>query len=177
MLAALVFGGCISQSGSHQHKTMTIRLDKIAMPLLAQNISLAIDMDVANTLVLLKQDDRANASTDGETVYITTGLMSRVSDLAMTLIIAHELGHISLGHYWSESPPNQLEQEADRYGLFLLARAGLDYRSAVLLSTAAQSPHKSGMAPFTDEAKRAAYFRTIIAEIETLKVREISLIP
>ena len=176
MLMALVLlgyvnSGCASQAGPHQHKTMTARLDKIAAPLLAK------DIDIANTPIFLKQDDRANASTDGQVVYITTGLMRRVSDLALTLIIAHELGHISLGHYWSESPPNQLEQEADRYGLFLLARAGLDYRSAVLLSTAAQSPHKSGMAPFTDEAKRAAYFRTIIAEIETLTVREISLIP
>ena len=182
LMALVVFGcanvGSVSHAGKGQHKTMTARLDKVAAPLLAQNIYLVN----ANTVIFLTQDDRANASTDGEAVYITTGLISRIGDLALALVVAHELGHISLGHislghYWSADPPKRLEQEADRYGLFLLARAGLDYQGAAQLPAVAQSPHKSELAPSADEAKRAEHFRSIIAEIETLKARGAPLIP
>ncbi len=173
MLMALVLIGCVSPAGPGNYKAEAMRLDSISAPLLAQTTN----MDAANTPILLKQADRPNASTDGKVVYITTGLMDRISDLALALIIAHELGHISLGHIslghnWSQDPPEQLEQEADRYGLLLLARAGFDYREAVQLASAIQPPHKDGQLISKNEAKRAAHFRAIIVEIETLKATE-----
>ncbi len=176
MLAALVLlgyvnSGCANQARPHQHNTMTARLDKIAAPLLAK------DMDIADTPVLLLQDNRANASTDGQAVYITAGLISRINDLALALIIAHELGHIALGHYWSDSPPRQLEQEADRYGLFLLARAGLDYHGAAQMPAAIKPPRQPKSTSSAGEVKRAEHFRAVIAEIEALKASGAPLFP
>jgi len=172
-MSAFALTSCASPAKLDMHSAVGERLDRISALLQAQ----AIDMDTANAPIFLKQDDTPNASTDGQAVFITAGLMNNVSDLALALIIAHELGHISLNHYWSQDPPEQLEQEADRYGLFLLARAGFDYQEAVQLSAATQTPHKHDKSPSNYETNRAANFRLIIAEIEAFKTKDLPLTP
>ncbi|MBL4853339.1 MAG: M48 family metalloprotease [Robiginitomaculum sp.] len=178
LVFVFVLASCASPAKPNMHNTMAERLDRIAALLQNQ----ATDKDTANAPIFLRQDDTPNASTDGQAVYITAGLMNSVSDLALALIIAHELGHISLGHYWSQSPLEQLEQEADRYGLFLLARAGLDYQEAVQLPIATQTPHEKvphthGQLPPNYGTNRAANFRLVIAEIEALKAKGVSITP
>ncbi len=186
LFTAMILTSCANQTGLDTHILMMQRLDNITASLISrtpnprtpnQSKDLSKDIDIANIPILLKQDRKPNASTDGRAVYITSGLMNRVNDLALALIIAHELGHISLNHYCSQNPTIQLEQEADRYAVFLLARAGLDYEGAVKLSAATQAPHTSNGSYSTSEAnrkanleaKRAENFRAVIVEIEALK--------
>ncbi|MCF6228944.1 MAG: hypothetical protein L3J82_09875, partial [Planctomycetes bacterium] len=75
--------GCASPAKLDMQNSRAMRLDRIATSLQAH----ATDKDTANAPIFIKQDDIANASTDGQAVYITTGLMNSVSDLALALII------------------------------------------------------------------------------------------
>lgn len=49
--------------------------------------------------VTLTEDDTVNASTDGKTIRVTTGLVRFVeTDDELALVVSHEMAHISLGH-------------------------------------------------------------------------------
>ena len=71
-----------------------------------------------------------NAYTDGEGLFITSELVRETeSDSRLALILAHELAHALLHDLDRPSP--ELELEADRAGLALLARAGFDMEDAI----------------------------------------------
>lgn len=124
----------------------------------------------------LSYDKKFNAWTDGVDVFITSALMDEVDDLALALIIAHELGHITLGHIHKKQSET-LERRADRFAMFMLARAGLDYKKAALQDTASRQPHLSEDPTFTDPDNRAEHFLTVIAEIEKLVADGKPLVP
>ncbi len=126
--------------------------------------------------LVLVYDAIPNAYTDGESIYITPVLLSKVDDLALALIIAHELGHIVLKHVDAE-PSEALERAADRFALFMLARVGLDYRKAALQEVASRQLHMSGGQTYLDTTKRADYFRKVVAEIERLQADGKALVP
>ena len=129
----------------------------------------------AGTLVL-SYEKKLNAWTDGDDIFITANLLKEVNDLALALIIAHELGHITHGDIWKE-PSEELEQKADRFALFMLTRAGLDYKKAALQDVASRQPHSSNIPTVTDTKSRAEHFRNVVAEIEKLEAASKALIP
>ena len=99
--------------------------------------------------VQLKPSDELNARADGRRLFISTALAQFAqTDDELALILGHELAHNVLGHRrWSETggegrtvvdrdcdprlcATGNHEQQADRVGLFLMARAGYDARVA-----------------------------------------------
>ena len=74
------------------------------------------------------------------TIVVSTGLALRAeSEASYAFVLAHEMGHLMLGHYDQDTADlrnlnlrPQLEDGADQYGLALVTRAGYDPRSAVL---------------------------------------------
>lgn len=79
-----------------------------------------------NTLIVV-EDEQINAWTDGDSVYITTGMLNftKSSD-EIAFVLGHELGHIVLGHFLcSEEFISTInERNADKYGAYLAIRAG-----------------------------------------------------
>ena len=118
--------------------------------------------------VRVRIDDRPNAYANGESIFVTTGLMEHIDDLPLSLIIAHELAHNVLGHV-GEKISTDNEQAADRWAVFILARAGLDYEKAVL------DPLSIG--ENEDAEKRVGNFKKVIAEIKKLQEQGLPLVP
>lgn len=98
--------------------------------------------------VQLDVSDELNARADGAGVFISTSLAAfAASDDDLALILAHELAHNVLGHrerFDREAParrvfgnlavaPSSLavaERDADRWGLYMMSRAGFDEGAA-----------------------------------------------
>jgi len=93
--------------------------------------------------VQLDPSDELNARADGKRLFITTAIASfAATDDELALILSHELAHHVLGHRsWHEAEDDGRqaqdvpsfrpmagggERQADRVGLFLMARAGFD---------------------------------------------------
>jgi Peptidase family M48 len=126
--------------------------------------------------LVLDYSNISNAHTDGENIFIAPALLDAVDDLTLALIISHELAHIALDHI-NDEPSEELERAADRFALFMLARAGLDYKKAALQGTASQSPHMPRGQTNLAATPRADYYRAIVAEIETLQANGKALVP
>lgn len=132
--------------------------------------------DACTGTILLGYENYPRAYTDGDSIFITPSLLDEVNDLSLALIIAHELAHIALGHM-DEEPSENLEREADRFAVFMLARAGLDYRAATTQDAASKKPHTQENPTYTDTKKRAQHFRITVLEVETLQASGGKLIP
>lgn len=92
--------------------------------------SYPIQVDPANTLY---------AKADGQRVYISTAMAAQAaSDDELAMILAHELAHNILQHHRNSAVLKLLpwrsgaaEREADRLGLYLVARAGFRSENAI----------------------------------------------
>lgn len=92
------------------------------------------------TQVFYSQD--INGHTDGRDIYITSELMRVVpDDVNLALIVAHEMAHAMAGHI-EQTPRQELELEADRMALVLMARAGYDIDVAISYWADAVHPHR-----------------------------------
>ena len=100
-------------------------------------------------LVEIVASDKTIARSDGRVVQLSYALAERMSDDALAAIFAHELGHLVLEHRrrlaaagvkkgllgefgGSRRKNRQVEEEADRLSVHLLANAGYDPRIAPL---------------------------------------------
>ncbi len=125
--------------------------------------------------VRVRIDSRANAFANGEKIFVTTGLMENIDDLPLSLVIAHELAHNVLGHVAMEISTKN-EREADRWAVFLLARAGLDYEQAVA-DPVSWYRHTNKGDDKRKGAARARHFETVISEVKRLQAQGLPLIP
>ncbi len=118
---------------------LTVQRDQMTRPVRLEPLS------TCGYEVQLNPSDELNARADGRRLFISTALAEFAqTDDELALILGHELAHNVLGHRrWSETggegrtvvdrncdprlcgTGNQ-EQQADRTGLFLMARAGYD---------------------------------------------------
>mgnify|MGYP000321347581 CR=1 FL=1 len=93
----------------------------------------------------LTYNPNEDAYTDGQSVFISPHLMNTVDDeddVALALVLAHELAHIALNH--GDKPQSEaLERQADRLALFTLARANLNYRKAITQFAATRQPNQT----------------------------------
>lgn len=98
--------------------------------------------------VQLDPSDELNARADGRRLFISTALAGfAATDDELSIILGHELAHHVLGHrHWAETGgaarernegawragggEGNAEQQADRVGLYLAARAGYDTSTA-----------------------------------------------
>lgn len=113
--------------------------------------------------------DDINGHTDGREVLITSALMRDVpDDTNLALVIAHEMAHVIAGH--ADLPPSQdLELEADRMALVLMARAGYDIETAVGFWKNAVHPHDGGDANESSHPTTRARFQNFKKELARIK--------
>jgi ribosomal protein S28E/S33 len=79
--------------------------------------------------------DKVNAYSDGQNIKITKGMLWFVDDDAeLAMVLAHELAHNVMGHAGTFrgmfEDKKSREADADRVGLYLMARAGFEIDSA-----------------------------------------------
>jgi hypothetical protein len=94
-------------------------------------------------LVEIRSSNSLNARSDGKVIQVNYGLATRATDDELAVIFAHEMGHLVLEHrrrleaagvkkgFFGEFGRNrrlnrQVEEEADRMSVHLLANAGYD---------------------------------------------------
>jgi hypothetical protein len=94
-------------------------------------------------LIEIRSSNSLNARSDGRVIQVNYGLAAQASDDELAVIFAHELGHLVLEHrrrlseagvkkgFFGEFGRNrrlnrQVEEEADRMSVHLLANAGYD---------------------------------------------------
>lgn len=139
-----------------------------------------------------------NANSNGSVVQVYGGLvvtLTRDDDLA--LVMAHELAHNILGHNQAiaaQKLPTGLsalftasgrkvrdfERQADRYGIFMAARAGFDYTQAPQFwrhLAASGGPAAWIAATHPTPGNREKNAQEALAEIAELKARGLPLIP
>lgn len=127
--------------------------------------------------VQIRYTDEINAFATGENIIVTSAMAGSIKDdTSLALILAHELAHNILGHV-EEGASTKLEREADRTGLFLLARAGYDYEKAIRGRSAVRAVVTGREILSEGEKGRGAYFRTVAAEIKALQEAGEPLIP
>ena len=139
--------------------------DKVSSSRLA---TLAVGNDMCGYDVRIRYSQKINAYADGKIIIVTSEMIESADDLSLALIIAHELAHNILGHK-AEDAASEIEPIADRWALFLLARAGLDYEHATRSSITIAPPHMSRAARYYKARERAAHYNKTIAEIKTLE--------
>ncbi len=131
---------------------------------------------------------KLNASADGRVVQISAKLLEFAgSEDAVAMALAHELAHNALGHPAllkargrSAKNVRLTEEEADRLGLYMVARAGYDLNAAA--DFLARYAKRSDWGPLSDgthpsaKARRTAALATI-AEIEAKRRAGLPLVP
>ncbi len=128
--------------------------------------------------VKLASGKRFRASTNSKVIGITKGTLRFVlSDDELAFVLAHELSHILFGHYGAVRGRKlkDAEKEADRLGIYIVARAGYSTEAAARLlprlGEANPRLNKFHAAYHTLTARNAA-MRRAIDEIATSDVRD-----
>jgi predicted Zn-dependent protease len=88
-------------------------------------------------------------------------------DTNLALVIAHEMAHVIAGHM-DEAPTQELELEADRMALVLMARAGYDIEDAVAYWETNEHPHDGGDAAQSSHPSTRARYENFQAELERI---------
>ncbi len=122
-----------------------------------------------------------NAGADGRYVQINARMIEFVaSDDELAVIMGHELAHNVLRHIALKTPSKQAEYEADRLGVWLMARAGYDVDAVVPFWTRFEKRTNAGI--FADGThpspkKRLAAVARAVAELKVQQVAGQPLIP
>jgi len=110
-----------------------------------------------------------NGHTDGTDVLITSALMRSVpDDTNLALVIAHEMVHMIAGHV-GKLPTQDMELEADRMALVLMARAGYDIDAAVAYWETADHPHEGGGTQANTHPSTRERYENFQGELERIK--------
>ena len=122
-----------------------------------------------------------NAGADGRYVQINARMIEFVaSDDELAVIMGHELAHNVLRHIALKTPSQQAEYEADRLGVWLVARAGYDVDAVVPFWTRFEKRTNAGI--FADGThpspkKRVAAVAKAVAELKAQRAAGKPLIP
>ena len=134
------------------------------------------ETEICATNVKIRFSEDKNAYADGKGIIITSELLRSTDIDVLQLILAHELGHNVYGHVDEAHIPDH-ERQADRFALFVLARMGSDI-DEVTNKEAALTPPGTSIDQFPIAVlNRAAGFRTVIDEINSLKQQGKALVP
>ena len=122
--------------------------------------------DISATVVF---SNDINGHTDGREVLITSALMRSVpDDTNLALVIAHEMSHVIAGHF-NQAPSQNLELEADRMALVLMARAGYDVETAVSFWKSAAHPHEGGQSQQSSHPTTQARYKNFEKELKRIE--------
>jgi len=137
---------------------------------------LAAGNDTCGYDVRIRYSQKINAYADGKTIIVTSEMIENTDDLSLSLIVAHELAHNILGHR-AEDDSAIIELIADRWALFLLARAGLDYERATRSEITIAPPHANRSVRYFKARAREAHYNDVIQEIKALEEQGAPLNP
>ena len=122
-----------------------------------------------------------NAQADGRYVQIFSGMMDfAANDDELATIMAHELAHNVQRHIARKTPSKQAEYEADRLGVWLMARAGYDVDAVVPFWTRFEKRTNAGI--FADGThpspkKRIAAVAKAVSEVKVQRAAGQALVP
>jgi beta-barrel assembly-enhancing protease len=122
-----------------------------------------------------------NARADGRYVQIDGAMVDFVAnDDELATIMAHELAHNVLRHQAEKTPSKWAEYEADRLGVWLMARAGYDVDAVVPFWTRFEKRTNAGI--FADGThpspkKRIAAVAAAVAELKAQRAAGQPLVP
>ncbi len=135
-----------------------------------QIAALGDDNIVCGYPVLIRYSGEINAYATGDEIIVTAAMMRAIKDdMYLRLVIAHELSHNILGHADEDEFSQELENEADRMGLFLLARAGFDFEKAVRNRAATRKKLIRSREVPIEEKERIVRFEKTVEEIKALQ--------
>ena len=161
------------------------RAGRMAQTTVMPQLACSYGISVANS-------DAVNAFANGRAVMVTRGLVDYLqSDDELALVIGHEIAHNIRGHLAQVQAARQagvldtgytqaFEREADYVGLYLVARAGYDYRRAPdsVRRLALRTPNAIFYArthPTTPE--RVVALQGTVREIDAKRARRQALTP
>jgi hypothetical protein len=122
-----------------------------------------------------------NAKADGRYVQVTGGMIDFArGDDELATLIAHEMAHNILEHRRKKTPSKQAEYEADRLGVWLVARAGYDVGAVVPFWT--RLGRKTGLGILSDGTHprwkpRVAAVASAVAEVAAQRASGQVLVP
>lgn len=121
--------------------------------------------------------ERQTLITPGGELTITSSLVRILSRDELAFVISHELAHHIAQHNLDEGRNPEMESDADRIAIFLMARAGYDMRASVTMLTKVVGvmPLPSGTHP--EYTARVELIEQVISEVEELKRLGDPLIP
>jgi len=118
--------------------------------------------------VLVSYIDEINAYATGNEIIVTSGMLRAIEDdHYLTLVLAHELSHNVLDHIKNPSE-GDMEAEADAAAVKLMARAGLDFETAIDSRIAHQIKAAGDQGLSEYEKQRISNFKTYS---ETIKAK------
>ncbi len=118
--------------------------------------------------------DRANinASTNGDTVRVSDGLVRIASDDELAFAVGHELGHLLRGHAYALLRDRyELEMEADQMSLAMMAAAGYRPEAALHLLHQISEEHGDGFVSNTHPTE-VAREQAILATLKGLDLAQ-----
>jgi beta-barrel assembly-enhancing protease len=124
---------------------------------------------------------KINAQADGNYVQVYSAMLNfAANDDDLATIVAHELAHNILRHRALKTPSKQSEYEADRLGIWLMARAGYDVDAVVPFWTRFEKRTNAGI--FADgthpsSKKRIAAVTAAVAAFKAQRAAGQPLIP
>lgn len=122
-----------------------------------------------------------NARADGRYVQIDSATVDFVAnDDELATIMAHELAHNVLRHVARRTPSKKSEYEADRLGVWLMARAGFDVAAVVPFWTRFEKRTNPGIfatGSHPSPRKRIAAVTAAVAELEAQRAAGRPLTP
>jgi beta-barrel assembly-enhancing protease len=145
-----------------------------------ERIELRGDPGCASRVQIVAGND-INAQADGRYVQIKAAMLDfAASDDELAVIVSHELAHNILRHIALKTPSKQAEHQADRLGVWLMARAGYDVNAVVPFWTRFEKRTNAGI--FADGThpspkKRIAAVAKAVAELKSQRAAGQPLMP
>jgi beta-barrel assembly-enhancing protease len=145
-----------------------------------ERIELTGDMGCASRVQIIA-GGAINAAADGNYVQINAAMLDfAATDDELAVIVGHELAHNVLRHIVLKTKSKQAEYQADRLGVWLMARAGYDVDAVVPFWTRFEKRTNPGI--FADGShpspkKRIAAVAKAVAELKAQRAAGKPLIP
>ena len=145
-----------------------------------QSVTLVGDTGCASRVQIIAGGS-INAQADGNYVQINSAMLDfAANDDELAVIVGHELAHNILRHIALKTPSKTAEYQADRLGVWLMARAGYDVNAVVPFWTRFEKRTNAGI--FADGShpstkRRLAAVAAAVAQLKAQRAAGQPLIP
>lgn len=145
-----------------------------------QSVTLVGDTGCASRVQIIAGGS-INAQADGSYVQINSAMLDfAANDDELAVIVGHELAHNILRHIALKTPSKTAEYQADRLGVWLMARAGYDVDAVVPFWTRLEKRTSAGIladGSHPSLKKRLAAVAVAVAQLKAQRAAGQPLIP